>query len=407
MFSSTAIIVVSVLLVCRLAHGRLQPPLYPNGMDPFIPAAFHPVVEELWEILVDSNPDQTLEKDNLAGAFIRHAWHSAGTWDEEKQLYGSNGGEIRFDSVVNHPSNSGLDRVLHKIDHLVEKFEGLTYADLYMLAGNVAISFVEGPRIHFCGGRRDEPLPRPGIPDDFPEGLLPAAAMEGDDLENMSLQKITDHVIEIFDRMGFDAGETVALLAAHSVGRMHTNNSGFEGTWDTTEFIMDNMYFTVLADDATLGGWECVDTSREKQYQLLAGASLPLDCSQPMNPANRFNMNPADIALSVQPEFQEFVQLYANDQDQMHRDFARAWHKLIMFGVTCDHNIKINDITLEKALLPEVQCDAFDFPCSLGYQDISLIATIFGAVIVVGFPVFCFLKRATITKAFNGCLTGC
>lgn len=288
-----------------------------------------------------------LETPTLAGTTVRLAWHSAGTYIAATGEYGSNGGHIQYESVLNWGSNAGLAFLVELLEPIYQRYDGLTRADLYILGGIVGVAFTDGPWVHFCGGRED--LDEASAPPDEVDGqhLLPGAEDPRDDIPNFELNYVSEHITEVFARMGFDQQEMVALLAAHSIGRMHEDASGYIGTWDTTEFIMNNEYFTAVLNFP----WGCYTLPNGlHQYAIdpdnpvNPDDPLPLDCSQPVTIGLDYNMNPADIALKTYPDFLPFTQLYASDESQMHRDFARAWNKLLMFGVTCDHEIEIVDI---------------------------------------------------------------
>jgi len=309
---------------------------------PFIPATYAPVVEELWNMYT--------ETPQLAATMVRLAWHSAGTYIKDSGQYGSNGGHIYYDSVLDWDSNAGLKPMVELLEPIHQRFSGLTRADLYVLSGIVGVAFTDGPWVHFCGGREDKD--ESSAPPRDPH-LLPGAEDPLDDLTNFQLNHVSEHITEIFARMGFDQQEMVALLAAHSIGRMHKEASGYIGTWDTTEFYMNSEYFFAILNLP----WSCFTLPSDYPPEQYAhdpsnpAGEPPLNCSQALPEPLAYNMNPADLALKYYPDFRPYTALYAEDQSQMHRDFARAWNKLLMNGVTCDHTIKITDLQAEPVFI--------------------------------------------------------
>jgi len=298
-----------------------------------IPSTYDPVVEELWN-LYTLNPD-------MAPKAVRLAWHSSGTYIAETGEHGSDGGHIRFDSVLNWDSNLGLKLIMDELVPIYDRFDGLTYADLVILSGVVAIDFTQGPLVDFCGGRID--MDEASSP---PDTLLPPAAHPDDDIPNMMLDNIAQTSFDVyFKRMGFTAYEMVALMATHSLGRMNAENSGFVGTWDTTPHVFDNMFFLALS---TFDPFQCYTLPNGEPIQYAFGGddNTNADCSTsiPQDPELDFNMNPFDLSLKHYAEYAVQTDAYALNTQLMFDDFGPAWHKLLMLGVTCDDSIEIVDL---------------------------------------------------------------
>jgi cytochrome c peroxidase len=185
----------------------------------------------------------------------------------------------------------------------------LSYADLYTLSGVVAVEEAGGPAIPFRLGRADfyngDSSP--------PDGRLP-------DADKGSKVKTTSHIRDIFYRMGFNDREIVALSGAHSLGRCHTDASGYWGPWTFAENTLSNEYFRLLVEERwsqklTHNGkiWDGPDQYEDATGQLM--------------------MLPSDIALIQDPKFKEVVELYAKDEDAFFKDFAKAFSKLLELGV--------------------------------------------------------------------------
>ena len=147
-------------------------------------------------------------------AFVRLAWHSSGTYDKETNTGGSGAGTIRFKEELAHGGNAGLaDTAVPWLEPIHKKYDGLSYADLYTLAGVASIKALGGPTIGWSSGRTDQL-------EDFitPDGRLPAA----DSGEPLADKADADHLRKIFYRMGFNDQEIVILSGAHALGRCHT-----------------------------------------------------------------------------------------------------------------------------------------------------------------------------------------
>lgn len=164
---------------------------------------------------------------------VRLAWHSAGTYDKSKKKFGSDGATMRFSKESNHGANAGLQIARDLLEPIKKKYENCTYADLYTLAGGVAIEVMGGPKIGWRNGRSDA-KDESACP---PDGSLPDATQG------------QDHIRTIFYRMGFNDREIVALSGAHALGRCHANRSGFVGPWTRAPTTFSNEYFKLLVEE--------------------------------------------------------------------------------------------------------------------------------------------------------------
>ncbi|KAE9616462.1 putative L-ascorbate peroxidase [Lupinus albus] len=215
---------------------------------------------------------------NCAPIMLRLAWHDAGTYDANTKTGGPNG-SIRNEEEYSHGSNNGLKKAIDFCEEVKSKHPRITYADLYQLAGVVAVEVTGGPTINFVPGRRDSKIsPK--------EGRLPDA------------KKGVPHLRDIFYRMGLSDREIVALSGAHTLGRAHPERSGFDGPWTEDPLKFDNSYFGELLKEESAG-------------------LLKL---------------PTDKALLDDPEFRRYVELYAKDEDAFFRDYAESHKKLSELG---------------------------------------------------------------------------
>ncbi|OIW11043.1 hypothetical protein TanjilG_22850 [Lupinus angustifolius] len=215
---------------------------------------------------------------NCAPLMLRLAWHDAGTYDDKTRTGGPNG-SIRNVQELNHSANKGLQKAVEFCEEVKIKHPKVSYADLYQLAGIVAVEVTGGPTIDFIPGRKDS-LDSP------PEGRLPDA------------KQGASHLREIFYRMGLTDKDIVALSGGHTLGKAHLERSGFDGQWTRDPLKFDNSYFVELlkADSKDL---------------------LKL---------------PTDKALVEDPKFRQYVELYATDEDVFLEDYAVSHKKLSQLG---------------------------------------------------------------------------
>jgi len=245
--------------------------------------------------------DPKYDDGSYGPVFIRLAWHASGTYDKSSHTGGSNGATMRHGAESLHGANAGLAVARDRLEKVKAKYPGLSYADLWTLAGSVAIEQMGGPKIDWRAGRSDNPGPVSPVPD----GRLPDAS------------KAHDHIRQIFNRMGFNDQEIVALAGAHAVGRCHTDRSGFEGPWTFSPTVFSNDYFVQLLN----AKWTERKWNGPKQYE---------------DETKKLMMLPADLAFVQDAEFKKYVEKYAKDEAAFFADFAKAWKKLIELGVPFD-----------------------------------------------------------------------
>jgi cytochrome c peroxidase len=289
----------------------------PVGIDP----AFDPVVEALL--------DWYRRLPQYAPMAIRLAFHASASFNASSGEHGSNGGALQYPSVYNANQNKGLDLVVTRLEAIHAEFHGLTRADLYILSGVVAIPFLGGPPIEFCGGREDWDESRAP-----PQDLMPEPNSPHDDTPALQLQHVYNDAVQTFERMGFNEREMVTLLGAHSVGIMRNKNSGYNGPWfgeGDAEF--SNRFYKILLELE----WS-VYTTAAGNFQFANKEGCPpanLDGSTPLPTVTVFNMLPSDMALVTQNVSHEIVLEYAYDNDAFRADFTATFQKLITAGVTC------------------------------------------------------------------------
>eukprot|EP00912_Choanoflagellata_sp_UC4_P001131 UC4_evm3s704 len=157
--------------------------------------------------------DQIIEQNNAGPLLVRLAWHAAGTYDKGSALVwpsgGSDGATMRHAAESAHGGNAGLWLARDLLEPVKKDNPSITYADLWSLAGAVAIDTMGGPQVKWRPGRPDF-----GPEQCTPDGRLPDGALGA------------DHLRDIFYRQGFNDQEIVALSGAHTLGECHVDRSG-------------------------------------------------------------------------------------------------------------------------------------------------------------------------------------
>ena len=272
--------------------------------------------EDIAELLDDDTVVNPSVDDGVHGGggyvgplILRLAWHCSGTWCKTVQNGGSDGGTMRFKPECDHGGNAGLGIARNILEPIKTKHPDISYADLYILAGVVAIEEMGGPKVLFRYGRTD--AKRATDPKDdtrfSPDGRLP----DGD--------KGAQHVRDIFYRMGFDDRGIVALLGAHAVGRCHTDRSGFVGPWTNAESTFSNEFYRLLLEEK----WTPKTTHKGKKW-----TGPP----QFENKEGNLMMLSTDLALINDPKFREWTEKYCKDEELFFKDFAKYYQQLNELG---------------------------------------------------------------------------
>ncbi|KAG1715774.1 hypothetical protein ID866_1398 [Astraeus odoratus] len=225
---------------------------------------------------------------------------------------GSNFATMRFEPESLHGANAGLHVARELMEKVKQEFPWISYGDLWTLAGVAAIQEMGGPKIPW----------RPGRIDGFatnatPDGRLPDASQG------------SQHVRDIFYRMGFDDQEIVALIGAHALGRCHPDRSGYEGPWTFSPTTFTNDFFKLLYDEK----WVWKKWNGPKQLQDKKTGSLM--------------MLPTDYVLVQDKSFKKYAKAYADDQDLFFKDFSAAFAKLLELGVPSQQFVTSEPWTLK------------------------------------------------------------
>ncbi len=346
---------------------------------------------DLTALMTDSQPWWPADYGHYGPFFIRMAWHAAGTYRTADGRGGANSGQQRFAPLDSWPDNGNLDKARRLLWPIKQKYgQQISWADLFILTGNVAIESMGGPVFGFGGGRADVFEPERDIywgsedkwvnegvqtridPDNGYEALDgPLAAIqmgliyvnpEGPGGNPDPLLSARD-IKATFERMAMNHEETVALTAGgHTFGKAHGNGdasllgkapaggdiaalgfgwvsshdsggigehtvtSGIEGAWVNTPTEWSENYFRLLLDY----DYELVRSpAGAQQWQPINQREEDMaPAAWDSNIKVPTMMTTADMALKIDPEFRAISEKFRNDHEAFKDAFARAWFKL-------------------------------------------------------------------------------
>lgn len=333
---------------------------------------FDDVKKDLKALFVDSKPWWPADYGHYGPFFIRLAWHCSGSYRVTDGRGGCAGGRQRFDPERSWQDNTNLDKARKLLWPVKEKYGlGLSWGDLFILAGTTAIEDLGGTTLGFCAGRVDQPdgsqseeLNGPPATCDTPGdcqrpygtttvGLiyLNPEGPEGKPIPEVSCKQIRD----TFGRMSMNDTETVALIGGgHSFGKTHGAcatppgpapkdapanpwagkcgtgagtdawTSGFEGPWTTNPTKFDNQYFKNLI----FYNW-AVEVGPGGHHQWYISNSSPPTARSANGTGNQnLMMLTSDVSLIHDVEYKKIVQKWATDADDFTYAFKYAWYKL-------------------------------------------------------------------------------
>ncbi|GMI39493.1 hypothetical protein TeGR_g9919 [Tetraparma gracilis] len=278
---------------------------------------------------------------------IRFAWHNSGTYDRHTDTGGSNGSTMRFDAEKSDPENKGLSHAVALLEPVHAKHSFLSYADVWTLAGCVAIEASGGPRVPFSYGRVDftpgearEVHGPSGCP--FGDGkatnpggsrlpsadLGPAPGAPGGCPMHRQEKPTIDAMRGVFDRLGFDDRATVNLiLLGHQFGRCHADVSGYEHPWYVFDPAHWNAYehglgyLSLYEMGAGTGRLKKRVTNQGKrQWEMNMGFGEP------------FMMLPTDMALWWDEAYREHVKYYDRHRRAFKEDAVVNFKRLVELG---------------------------------------------------------------------------
>ena len=348
---------------------------------------YEQVKEDIKEVMTTSQEWWPADYGHYGPLFIRMAWHSAGTYRTLDGRAGASGGLQRLPPESSWPDNINLDKARRLLEPVKTKYgRQLSWADLIVLAGNVALESMGFETYGFAGGREDEYLPdeapewgpevewEESSPERFHDGELgnlkdPLANTvmgliyvnpEGPNGEP-DVEGSAKNIREEFDRMAMDDEETVALIAGgHTFGKVHGSDdpvehlgpepeaspieeqglgwshdharvgmitSGIEGPWTDNPTQWDTGYVDNLLNHDWVsvkgpGGAWQWHPVEEDEIEKAPGPQDPSETETPM-------MLTTDIALKHDPDYREVLERFQENPDEFQEAFAKAWFKLL------------------------------------------------------------------------------
>ena len=345
--------------------------------------------QDLTDLMTDSQPWWPADWGHYGGLMIRLAWHAAGSYRLFDGRGGAGTGNQRFAPLNSWPDNGNLDKARRLLWPIKKKYGNkVSWADLYILAGNVAYESMGFKTFGFAFGREDIWAPEEDVywgsekewladsvlryaNSEDPASLeAPLGAVhmgliyvnpQGRDGKPDPLKSAHD-VRVTFARMAMNDEETVALTAGgHTVGKAHGNGlesnlgpapeaadiseqglgwinhktrgigrdavtSGLEGAWTTHPTQWDNGYFDLLLNHE----WELKKSPAGAwQWQPvdIKEEDMPVDVEDPSIRKMPI-MTDADMAMKMDPEYRKISERFYNDFEYFSETFARAWFKL-------------------------------------------------------------------------------
>ncbi|MGI2258750.1 catalase/peroxidase HPI [Shewanella sp. GXUN23E] len=365
------------------------PRINPLGADFNYASAFNQldlaaVKQDLHALMTDSRDWWPADYGHYGPLFIRMAWHSAGTYRVSDGRGGAGSGQQRFAPVNSWPDNVNLDKARRLLWPIKQKYgQALSWADLIILTGNVALESMGLKTFGFAGGRVDAWAPELDTYWGPENSWLGDERYSGDrELENplaavqMGLiyvnpegpngnpdPKASAHDIrQTFARMAMNDEETVALVAGgHTFGKCHgagdaanvgpepegapleamglgwisrfgsgkggdTISSGIEGAWTPTPTQWDNSYFDTLFGYE----WQLVKSPAGAHQWIPTDPAAASTVPDAADPAKRHApmMTTADLALRMDPIYEPISRKFHQDPAAFADAFARAWFKL-------------------------------------------------------------------------------
>jgi len=345
--------------------------------------------KDLHALMTDSQAWWPADWGHYGGLFIRMAWHSAGTYRTADGRGGAGSGTLRFAPLNSWPDNTNLDKARRLLWPIKKKYGNkISWADLMILAGNVAYESMGLKTFGFSFGREDVWAPEIDTywgsekewlaPSDHRYGDINDASTMENPLAAVQMGLIyvnpegvngvsnplrtAAHVRETFARMAMNDEETVALTAGgHTVGKAHGNGkatnlgaepeaadiseqglgwnnhvsrgvgrntvtSGIEGAWTTHPTKWDNGYFDLLFKYE----WKLTKSpagAQQWEPVNIAEEDKPVDVE---DPSIRYNpiMTDADVAMIKDPIYRAISERFHKDPAYFSDVFARAWFKL-------------------------------------------------------------------------------
>jgi len=317
---------------------------------------------------------------HYGGLFVRLAWHCSGSYRQSDGRGGCDGGNQRFEPERSWPDNTNLDKARGLLAHIKTKHGlGLSWGDLFILAGTEAIRDMGGPVLGFCAGRIDTV--------DNSQTRLLGPTLEQEEFAHCEIdgdckaplgqntmgliyvnpegpfgkpdaQGAADTIRDVFGRMTMDDRENVALIGGgHTFGKTHgacedgagpspgedednpypgkcgtgrgndAFTSGFEGPWTANPTQWDNTFMKNLIEYR----WEAhLGPGGHYQWRVKGGVGprAPVPYPPGSNETQEIMMLTTDVGLVTDPEYRKYVQEFAADEGAFAKAFQEVWYKL-------------------------------------------------------------------------------
>ncbi|KRR03941.1 hydroperoxidase [Bradyrhizobium jicamae] len=384
------------------------------------------VVKDLTALMTDSQEWWPADFGHYGGLMIRMAWHSAGTYRITDGRGGAGAGQQRFAPLNSWPDNANLDKARRLLWPIKQKYgQKISWADLMVLAGNVALESMGFKTFGFAGGRADV-----WEPEELfwgPEGTwlgderysgerqlaepLGAVQMgliyvnpEGPNGKPDPLAAAKD-IRETFFRMAMNDEETVALIAGgHSFGKTHgagdpslvgadpesgaledqglgwkskygtgigadTITGGPEVTWTQTPTKWSNLFFKNLFENE----WELTKSPAGAQQWKAKGGEASIPDAYDKSKKHVPTMLTTDLSLRFDPAYEKISRRFYEHPEQFADAFARAWFKLTHrdMGPIARY---LGPLVPKETLIWQDPIPAVDHPV-IGEQDIAALKT--------------------------------
>ncbi|WP_049947427.1 catalase/peroxidase HPI [Candidatus Halobonum tyrrellensis] len=393
-----------------------------NYAEKFADLDLDEVKADIEELLTTSQEWWPADYGHYGPLMIRMAWHSAGTYRVGDGRGGANRAGQRFAPLNSWPDNANLDKARRLLWPVKQKYgQQLSWADLIVLTGNVALESMGFETFGFGGGRRDAHRPHDAVdwgPEDNMETTSPERFDEEGHLENPfgnsvmgliyvnpegphgepDLEGSAHNIRETFSQMAMNDEETVALIAGgHTFGKVHgadnpdalgpepeaapmesmglgwesdyesgrgadTITGGIEGPWNSAPIKWDMGYI-----DNLLGSeWEAHKGPggawqwRPLDEELHESVPDAHDDSKKVDPM----MLTTDVALKHDEDYREVLESFRDDPSKFQEAFAKAWYKLIHRDMGPPSRLVGEEVPDEEMLwqdpIPEADYDLID-----------------------------------------------
>jgi len=382
------------------------------------------VIKDLHALMTDSQDWWPADFGHYGGLFIRMAWHSAGTYRIADGRGGAGAGQQRFAPLNSWPDNANLDKARRLLWPIKQKYgRKLSWADLMVLAGNVALESMDFKTFGFGGGRAD--VWEPEELDWGPEGTWlgderysgerqlqnPLAAVqmgliyvnpEGPNGKPDPVAAAKD-IRETFFRMAMNDEETVALIAGgHTFGKTHgagdpslmgaapeggaiedqglgwkskygtgfgadTITGGPEVTWSQTPTKWSNHFFDNLFNNE----WELTKSPAGAWQWKAKGAAATVPDAFDKSKKHVPTMLTTDLSLRLDPTYEKISRRFYEHPDQFADAFARAWFKLTHRDMGPIHRY-LGPLVPKEILIWQDPIPVVDHPL-IGEQDIAAL----------------------------------